>query len=220
MKSTRELFYQKISINLCDNDAYLSVREKECWVTTDKYVVFLDSGMVNHLYDPDIYKMVPQVYYNKMNSVFRIIEKSGLRVIIASHPTIDYNKSIFEDREIIKFNTAQLVKYCEFVIVHQSTSHSYAILFKKPIIIIIMITTDEMKYHVFDNPVDSMQGIASELNLKIFRAESFDNLEYMDSLSINNELYECYKFNYLVSRGVENKKNRGCRKFCVKSFSV
>ncbi|MCK6380639.1 MAG: hypothetical protein L6Q54_05225 [Leptospiraceae bacterium] len=204
MKSTRELFYQKISINLCDNDSYLSVREKECRVITDKYVVFLDSGMVNHADDPDIYKMEPQVYYNKMNSVFRIIEKSGLRVIIASHPTIDYNKSIFEDREIIKFSTAQLVKYCEFVLVHQSTSHVYAILFKKPL---IMIKTDEMEYHVFDNPLDLMQGIASELNLKIFRAESFDNLEYMDSLSINNELYERYKFNYLVSRGVENKKN-------------
>ena len=63
---------------------------------------------------------------------------SGLKVKIACHPKlkIENISNLLQDFECIYEKTAELVMNSSVTLVHQSTSLSYSILFKKPLILI------------------------------------------------------------------------------------
>lgn len=101
--------------------------------------VFLDEALTHHS-DFAVLSMEPadsDVYFTSMNRYFDFVEKStGLRVIIAAHPRSHYESmsDVFGGREIIKGKTVELVAKCKLVVMHMSTSLSYAVLYKKPVI--------------------------------------------------------------------------------------
>ena len=74
-----------------------------------------------------------------------ILKKNfNLKVIIASHPKSKFEKKIsyLGNRLAYKDLAMELVKNCKYVITHQSTSLSYATIYKKPI---FFIYTNETK---------------------------------------------------------------------------
>ena len=101
--------------------------------------VFLDEAATHH---PDcamlgVEAAASEQYFTAMNSFFDFAEKNtGCKVVIAAHPRSSYEAmpNVFGGREIIKGKTAELVAKSKLVIMHASTSLSYAIVFKRPVI--------------------------------------------------------------------------------------
>lgn len=105
----------------------------------EEICVFLDEAATHHS-DFAVLGMEPadsDVYFTSMNRYFDFVEKStGLRVIIAAHPRSHYESmpDAFGGREIVKGKTVELVAKCKLVVMHMSTSLSYVVLYKKPVI--------------------------------------------------------------------------------------
>lgn len=166
--------------------------------------VFLDEALTHHS-DFDILGIKPAdggVYYREMNRLFDHIEgKTGLRVVVAAHPRSNYDffSSVFDGREVIKSCTIDLVAKSSMVIMHMSTSVSFAILFNKPIV------------------VAKIPGANSEggLNAQVeIMAESIGAslLDIEEDLStfnpclieINQNKYKDYLEKYLLNRNAKN----------------
>lgn len=131
-------------VNLPDVILYNEIRLKFKNNSRANYCVFLDNNAAGH---PDVELLNGKLidfnrYVNELNHFFDKIEKQyGCKVIIASHPSSNYDRLLFDGREIVVKNTAELVRDASFVLSSLTTSISYAILFDKPL---IFFYTNEM----------------------------------------------------------------------------
>ena len=57
-----------------------------------------------------------------------------MKIIVASHPKLDFKNKEYGNFEHVKGKTMELVKDCSLCLTFNSTAISYAVLFKKPII--------------------------------------------------------------------------------------
>ena len=140
--SRRNLDKTKIvSIHSLDYDTSIAFRrglEGQRPVTED-ICVFLDEAATHHS-DFHIVGMKPANparYFPAMNQLFDAIEKTlGLTVVIAAHPRSRYESmpDVFHGRRVVKGSTLDLVARCKLVVMHVSTSLSYAVLFRKPVL--------------------------------------------------------------------------------------
>lgn len=194
-----------IPINHFDYDNYLGFRDNPARIINNEYCVFLDDNLV---YDTD-YKILniktiePTSYFTSLRTFFDHLKKKiNLDVVIAAHPKTKYQGTEFGNREIIKGKTNELVKYCRFAIAHYSTSVSYAILYKKPI---VFIYTNEMKDLLY---FKSIAGFAQLLNANICNIDSRTlkyDINWTNIYSIDDSKYEDYKYKYLTSKPTENE---------------
>jgi hypothetical protein len=106
----------------------------------EPYAVFLDEYAPFH---PDYQLLLskphvlPLDYYPDLNRYFdRFEANSGLKVVIAAHPKADYDRegSPFADRPVLLGCTSELVRSSSAVLLHSSTSVSFPVLYKKPMI--------------------------------------------------------------------------------------
>ena len=117
-------------------------------------------------------------------------------MVVALHPKSEQNEFLFNNRRCFKYKTGQLVNDSEFVITHGSTSVSFAVLFKKPI---LFIFTDEIKKTHYHNTYASILALADELGSKIINVDDYDKNNINLISSINCKKYEQYKYRYLTS---------------------
>lgn len=105
-----------------------------------KMAVFLDQDLAWH---PDfaIANLKPPVtaerYYTALNAFFDMLEqKTGLTVVIATHPQAHQPSGPhpLAGRQMVKGNTAALVRDARLVLAHESTSLAFAILWRKPLV--------------------------------------------------------------------------------------
>ncbi|MDQ6770724.1 MAG: hypothetical protein M3Z54_12140 [Gemmatimonadota bacterium] len=122
-----------------DYDIYLSNGHQELELG-ERYAVFLDEDMAFHL-DYDHSGIEPPTtlgrYYPVMNRFFERFERAnGMRVIVAAHPRSHYemHPDVWSGRTVIRNKTAQLVRGADCVLAHSSTSVSFAVLWRKPIL--------------------------------------------------------------------------------------
>lgn len=131
--------HQQFSINHPDYEKYLDIitQEKNRIIEGD-YIVFLDQYFPAHptlkSENPDIdFDSLKEPYYKSLNSFFDKIEKEyGCPVVIAGHPIAKYDKNPFRNRTIVYFKTAELVHESKYVVLHNSYSISFVLLFNKP----------------------------------------------------------------------------------------
>ena len=133
-----------ILIHTLDYDNYLKIKDANQRLIEDKYIVFIDECYVLH----DDYQIRgvkspfqdPEKYYGPLNLFFEAVESLyGYRIVIAEHPRGRYpDSSMFGNREMIKGQTARLIKDAEFVLCHTSTALDYVILFKKKFLVFYM----------------------------------------------------------------------------------
>ena len=130
-------------LNHPDYEKYLQIRDsKEGRLVEGKYIVYVDQYFLFHptveLDNPGVdFESLRKTYYQSLNRFFDVIEqKYDVRVVIAAHPVANYQENLFNGREVIYFKTAELIRDCEAVCLHNSCSISFAILFDKPICII------------------------------------------------------------------------------------
>ena len=193
-----------VNINYLDYDRYQLAKNKSELIVSGDYCVFLDEGCV---YNEDVKILdLEQLdfgkFYGLLNHFFKDIEKMfNLKVVIAAHPGINYDRSLFDGREIYEGKTCDLVKDCQFVISQSSTSTSFAVFFKKPI---IFVYTDE--YIVKRKPnFRTLEFLSNELGARSYNMDLTKDVDFLESPSMNLDLYDKYKYRSFTSPESEGK---------------
>lgn len=195
-----------VPINSYDYDSYLVGKKLTMneLKPDEKFCVFLDEAMTDH---PDfgflgIQYISANEYFESMNRLFDFVEeKMGLRVVIAAHPRSNYESKIgvFKTRTIIKRKTAALVAKSELVIMHMSTSVSFAIIGHKPVVV---VKTEGMHINSYlDKLVDNM---AITLGTQSINVDQVELSVELFNVKINNEKYNSYLYKYIKSLNADD----------------
>ncbi len=204
LTSVNQYAKKVIHFNLCDYDNYRTVNAIKNRLVQGKYAVFLD---INLPYQSDLVlcglpAVTPSSYFNSLNRFFDLLEEAyGIKVVIASHPKAAYSNGEYNQREIHRLATAELVKDAELVITHTSTALSYAVLNHKPI---LFIYTSEMDDIYKNTVMQEIKGLASYLNGEMTNIDEVVKGNQINIQSPNQDRYELYKYTYLTSLESEN----------------
>ena len=166
-----------------------------------EYAVFLDQFLPYHpgaIMRGELPKASKEKYFPALNEFFDDFEKkTKIKVFIASHPRSNYSSNFnpFFKRKTIKDDTINLVKQSKMVFAHTSTSISFALLYKKPI---VFLTSNEIKVSYDDFRIDSL---SRELKCKLFNIDdkSYKNRfnSFNDFNQFNEESYKKFIDNYI-----------------------
>jgi hypothetical protein len=171
-------------------------------------IIYLDTGCPLFSTDSSMYGYriaITEVWYPALVNLFNIIEnKTGNKVVIAAHPKHKYsveNEHIFGNRKIFHGKTQDLVSNASLVLVTNSTSVSYAIMFNKPVLVLI---SNEI---IEDNNIllQESNHLSSILGCPTINIDKIDE-KLLSNFSINIDKYLAYKNKYLSSR-LDNKTN-------------
>ena len=197
-----------VSINSFDYDNYTQTLKNPLQLIDKRYCVFIDDMLPSH---PDfsilgIKTLDPSLYYRKINKFFQNVEnKFQLEVVIAAHPKASYTNNPFGERPHYKYKTCELIKNCEFVIAHASTSINFAVLFKKPI---ILIYDNEIKDIHSDNIYLAILSFANALGCVLCNIDDFHQIQRISLPEIDTKKYEEYKYQYLTSKVSEGRLSK------------
>jgi hypothetical protein len=173
-------------------------------IETSRFAVFLD---MNLPFQTDLAlvgmpQINPEMYYSELNSFFDMVETTfNVKVMIAAHPKTSLNSHSFGNRIVKRFKTAELVRDAEFVISHQSTSISYAVLNYKPI---VFIYTQTMKELYTGNVVNEIMNVAQYFGSDPINVNSELDLAGMVLPQIDREVYDRYIEEFIVSKSSQN----------------
>ena len=104
-------------------------------IINDHYAVYLDQGIGYHKETLGLTKKDIANFYFNLNNFFDFIEKTQkIKVVISAHPLSKNND--FNNRQVLSFDTPNLVKYSNFVIAIGSGSIVYPLLLNKKILFI------------------------------------------------------------------------------------
>lgn len=197
-----------ISINSPDYDYYQEIEnDQNLLIEHNDYCVFLDEYLPYH---PD-YKILGLTtvnaipYYESLNRFFDLIErKHKLTVIIASHPKAVYEINPYNDRPVYQYRTAELVKNALLVLAHFSTSVSYAVLFKKPL---LFLYNDEIEKTFGVIRVNLIKHVACVLGSSVLNIDQeYENLnETINYSEVDLSKYAQYRYKYLTSLKSEDE---------------
>lgn len=188
-------------------ETFLNSKNKKD-IDKKNYAVFLDQYLPYHpgaSYSNQKPKCTKEKYYPSLNNFFSELEKIySLKVIVCAHPRSrwDLKPDHFEKREIINNKTVELVKNSKIVIAHTSTSISYAVLFKKPL---LFLTTNEILVSYDDFRVNSL---ARDLGSTLINIDSIKGLKSFinskDIFKVDIKKYEKYRDDFIKIPGSEN----------------
>lgn len=192
-----------------DYELYLDYKKNLNQIDSPKknFIVFLDQYLPFHpgaVMRGEKPKATKKNYYPKINNFFSFLEnKTNKKVLIASHPRADYSKeNPFQNRDLIKDKTIELVNNADIVLAHTSTSISYAVLFNKPL---IFLTSNEIIRSYDDFRINSLARELNSALINIDESKSFSEIIDLSKISkISNEKYLDYKRNYIKHPYSEN----------------
>jgi|TARA_Y100000294_G_scaffold152957_1_gene151563 hypothetical protein len=190
---SKELIYAHCT----DYDIYLDIKDKP-ENNKNSYAVFLDEGTTYHS-DYIIFNLQSPIcrdeYYSLLVKFFNKFEKeTKLPVIFAAHPKTP-NSVIEKFPNLLKGikyqigNTAQLVKSSNMVLLHQSTTLAFAVLFNKPA---VFLTSSKLKKswigHRIDNSAKVVNGQVINLDNDLNKPLDLHRLSKIDSNKYKNYL--------------------------------
>jgi len=202
-----------INLNSFDFERFIVSKNAENLIK-EKYCVFLDEYLPYH---PDFFMLKiktvePDNYYKSLNSFFKIIEnKFNLEVVIAAHPKAEryVYENPFDGRKVFFNKTAELTKYAEFGVLHFSTSVSFPVLNKKPV---LFLYTNSIKT-VMPNYYRYISFFSETLGSNLINIDEVSEADIdKDFKTIDINKYEAYKFNYLTS--LESEQQQSVDIFC------
>ena len=117
-------------------------------------------------------------------------------MVIAAHPRSQYETQdhLFGRRPVIRGKTAELVRESGFVILHDSASINYPVLFRKPM---IFITTDLLQ----KSRMGLTEFMASLFDKEVLNIDQSHDLNWTGELSVNDRLYDEYMNTYIKKAG-------------------
>ena len=188
---------KQIYAHSMDYDVYLSLKNKP-EIKKTPYAVFLEDNMTEDS-DYPILGILPPVRENQYFPVLiKFLKKfelqTGLKVKFAIHPKSykDFS-NLLKDFDYYKGNTAEIVKNSSLVFLHSSTSLSYAVLFKKPV---IFLTSNELKKSYIGDRIVNFSRAAGGKILNM-NDNSNNNLDLKNLLNFDKDKYQEYKDKYL-----------------------
>ena len=178
-----------IYIHHYDYENYLKEKKKQK-KRTKKYAVFLDENFVFH---PDINInntqnwIKPKKYFPNIKKFFNHFRKNfDLEIKIAAHPTI--NQNYYGNFKSYYNCTAKLIRGAEIVLLHQSTSLSYPILFKKKI---LFLTSNEINKLYLGKQIYYRANFFNKSPINIDK--KFKKKVIKNSIIKNSKMYDIYE---------------------------
>ncbi len=189
-----------------DFDTYLKL-ESESKASLKSFAVFIDQNYVSH---PDLeflgYKpfVTEKKYFGSLENFFKDFEaKTGLNVVVAAHPrsSYDQHKNIFGDRPLYQGKTAELIRDSSFVLLHQSNSVSYAVLWKKKI---AFLTTEEINNSFM---FKSLKQFCDYFGRTPINLDNYSDKQLNNELKepLNEVIYKNYTDQFLIYPGSPQK---------------
>ncbi|MEG2340887.1 MAG: hypothetical protein RSA53_09295 [Odoribacter sp.] len=194
------------NINSTDYQKFNNFKiKKDENIIADKYAVFIDDYLPFHV---DV-KLIgednipAEKYYDALNVFFDKVEREiGCQIVVAAHPiALKYlEHNYFKGRKVLFDKTGDLIKNCSLVIAHFSTAISFAVLFKKKM---LLVTSDD---------INSNQRLC--LGVKRFQEVLGCPLYNIDQIPDQIEIqaidmfkYDSYKYNYVSNKESEMYDN-------------
>lgn len=192
-----------VDINYLDYDQYLASRSEIDRIVQGAYCVFIDEGCVDN---PNVEflklkKMDPEKFYGALRRFFDHIERNlNLKVVIAAHPGIQYDKSVFGGRAVYEGKTCELLKDASLVISQSSTATSFAVFYGKPL---VFVYTDE---YALTRRVNFriLEFLAGELGTRSCNIALDKELEPFGIPVVNKFLYDNYRYTSFTSEGTQD----------------
>jgi hypothetical protein len=179
-----------ISVGSVDYNTYLeSVKSISSELSDQKYFVFLDEYYPLH---PDLqgqHLIDPEYYYKKVNQFLAEMSKStGYECIVALHPRASFGTNPFKVKAVVG-KTCELTLQAEFAVGHASTSFSFPILGKKPLIQIGFKSLTKNYYGLY------LTRFADLLKTSVV----FLDTDYtLPDLKVNEISYDKYVHDYII----------------------
>jgi len=140
-------------------------------------------------------------YWKSLNLFFDYLEnKFNKEVIIARHPRGKKNIKISNKKIVYNF-TDQLIKYSFLNITHTSNAIQFALLYKKPLLI---ISTNELEQNQDTAAYSDMLALSKSLNKSVLNIERFSEPQLLKEMKVNNQIYNTYINNYIKEIGSKN----------------
>ena len=192
-----------------DYDVFLELNNKNSNLNLKPYAVFLDQCVPFHpgaIYRGENSQVTKEKYFPALNDFFTNFEnKTGLEIIFAANPRSRYDlyPEFLYGRKYFINKTSELVKNSKLVLLHTTTSMSYAVLYNKPI---IFITTDEYIKSFDDFKIHSYSRSLNSLLFNIDDKNNYSKIPKNDKIySFDKAKYEEYKNNYVKFPGTPDK---------------
>lgn len=185
---------------------YASTQDNLERIINEDYLVYIDQYLPHH---PDnkivgIGCVNSDDFYSKLNNLFDLVENNtGLRIVIAAHPTAVIYKTSnpFNNRPLFFNKTSQLVKYSSGLLLHHSAACFYGVLYYKSL---LFITSNAIQKYM---PMvdEAIYNLANKFGSTIV---NLDNQNPSISMpSIDKKLYDQFKYNNITTLESENRKN-------------
>jgi len=195
-----------VRVHSFDYDTYLTAMKMPA-ETDPSMAVFIDQFMTFHpdwVDYPGWPLIAPAAYYRLLRDFFdRVERETGVRIAIAAHPRGDYDghPDYFGGRAIVRHRTVDLVRRARFVITESSQALGFAVLFRKPVVI---ITTDA--YETSTRPVgaewrEQIRLTARHLGTVPLNVERAEPIEWDRLLAIDESAYERFQSSYIKPSG-------------------
>ena len=135
----------KIPAHSFDYETFLRVRALPEYRNYD-YAVYIDEDIAGHEDNLELglgHPVSERRFYEALSRFFGRFETiSGMPVLVAGYPSERARRlEHFGGREFVRGETAQLIRNAKVVLAHGSTSSSYAVMWRRPV---VFLTSDEM----------------------------------------------------------------------------
>ena len=136
----------KISINSFDYSMFIrNTHDNKFANRGENLIVYLDTGAplfkADFLLSGNKHPLTMKSWYPALVDFFDVIEnKTSKKVVIAAHPKHQFSNDMnhyFGNRDIVHNKTQELISQAALVLVTNSTAVSYAVMYSKPVIIIV-----------------------------------------------------------------------------------
>ena len=169
------------------------------------YSVFLDCNIPYHPeFEMGKQKSIdPEVYFSKMNNIFQRFEnETCTKIIVAAHPKAKYVNNEFLGREVLYGQSENLVKGAKFVLSHFSLSINFAVIFDKPLYLILLsefVTSKGFEWNDMRISGNLIKSLSHYYKCPIITENS-----NIDIHSISKDNYEYIKDKYIIGDKYKN----------------
>jgi hypothetical protein len=192
--------HMKIPAHSFDYETYLQVKkEKPRW--DFDYAVYLDENITGHEDNYEIglnHPATSKHYYPAFNKFMEEFEKtSGLKVMIAAYPSCIRSEceKRFNGRQVFFGETASLIRNAKLVFAHGTTSISFAVLWRRPL---VFLTSNEIERSWYQPSIEIRRKILSATIVNIDNNDSVIDMKKW--VNLKDGLYKRYEETYLRSK--------------------
>ena len=165
------------------------------------YIAYLDQKYINHpefkfLREPNY---IDSNSYKHLHNFFeKLCSAQKKDIVFCAHPRAKKNEDYLKAFNNVKFNeTAIYTKYADLVVVHDSQSINFPVLFKKPIILLALSGME------MTNKRDNLYLTGELLGCKVIDIKNLHDINLDETYDVDEAKYNEYIKKYIKFKGEE-----------------